>query len=268
MYLQGIAHLKSAPSSNTWFHGPTQVHTPNGVSINSAVFAGITVVSNRQRHTDRPRRYISNSRLHFMLRTALPLHWLPLLSFSHARHWICFVLPFSCSHSSHFTFPYLLQETIMAKPAVFPAPHGVQDTSVSFPLCRTSAFCHLILTRSILLQISHNFSLKGSDFFVSYQRHADWMIQVMQVCESAFYISCQRDTYRFCCWALCCCACCRRAVQQWIHISCPPGAEQQTRRTPLLRSNDGTDGRMDTRPFHKPCSAYRMWAVSVILAQH
>jgi len=30
-----------------------------------------------------------------------------------------------------------------------------------------------------------------------------------------------------------------------IDISCPRGAQQQTRRTPLLLSNDGTDRRMD-----------------------
>ena len=32
---------------NTWFLGPTRVHTPNGISIGSAVFVGIKVVSNR-----------------------------------------------------------------------------------------------------------------------------------------------------------------------------------------------------------------------------
>jgi len=40
---------------NTFFLGPTRlttVHNPNGISIGSAVFAGLTVVTNRQ--TDRP----------------------------------------------------------------------------------------------------------------------------------------------------------------------------------------------------------------------
>ena len=50
-----------------------------------------------------------------------------------------------------------------------------------------------------------------------------------------------------------------------IDISCSHGAQQQTRRTPLLRSNDGTvDGRIDaqtdrgtdTGPLYRPCSAY------------
>jgi len=38
------------------------------------------------------------------------------------------------------------------------------------------------------------------------------------------------------------------------------GAQQQTSRTSLLLSIDGTDGqtdgRTDTRPFQRPCSAY------------
>jgi len=46
------------------------------------------------------------------------------------------------------------------------------------------------------------------------------------------------------------------AGQQSIDISCPPGAQQQTRRTPLLWSNDGTDRRTGTRASHRPCFAY------------
>jgi len=41
-----------------------------------------------------------------------------------------------------------------------------------------------------------------------------------------------------------------------ISISCPYGAQQQTRRTPHLQSNDGTDRWMDARPFYRACSAY------------
>jgi len=37
-------------------------------------------------------------------------------------------------------------------------------------------------------------------------------------------------------------------------IFCPHGAQQQTRRTPLLRPNDGTDGRTPDR--YRPCFAY------------
>jgi len=37
---------------NTWFLGPTRLSPPNGISIGSVVFAGLTNVTNRQ--TDRP----------------------------------------------------------------------------------------------------------------------------------------------------------------------------------------------------------------------
>jgi len=37
--------------SNTWFLGPTQLHNPNGISISSAVFAGLMMVTDRP--TDR-----------------------------------------------------------------------------------------------------------------------------------------------------------------------------------------------------------------------
>jgi len=35
----------SGPPSNTWFHGPTGVHILNNISIGSASFAGITIMS-------------------------------------------------------------------------------------------------------------------------------------------------------------------------------------------------------------------------------
>ena len=38
-------------SSNTWFLGPTRVHNPMGISIGSAVIAGLTMVTDRA--TDR-----------------------------------------------------------------------------------------------------------------------------------------------------------------------------------------------------------------------
>jgi len=53
-----LSPLKIAPShggiwtpSNTCFLGPTRVHNPNGISISSAIFAGLTSVTDRQ--TDR-----------------------------------------------------------------------------------------------------------------------------------------------------------------------------------------------------------------------
>jgi len=48
---------------------------------------------------------------------------------------------------------------------------------------------------------------------------------------------------RRCC--TCCCGARRRRVS--IDISCLRGAQQQTRRTPKLLSNDGTDRRTDGR---------------------
>jgi len=44
----------SGPPSNTWFPGPTRYAVwvdPNGISIGSAVFAGLTSVTNRQTYT-------------------------------------------------------------------------------------------------------------------------------------------------------------------------------------------------------------------------
>jgi len=45
--------------SNTWLLEPTWVLNPNGISIGSAIFAGLTSVTDRQtdRHTDRSRIY-------------------------------------------------------------------------------------------------------------------------------------------------------------------------------------------------------------------
>jgi len=42
------------------FFGSTQVHIPNAISIDSAVFAGLTVVTDRQ--TDRPHYFVCNNR--------------------------------------------------------------------------------------------------------------------------------------------------------------------------------------------------------------
>ena len=38
-------------------------------------------------------------------------------------------------------------------------------------------------------------------------------------------------------------------------ISCPPGAQQQTRRALLKRSIDGTDRQTDRGQFDRPCCA-------------
>ena len=59
---------------------------------------------------------------------------------------------------------------------------------------------------------------------------------------SAFYGGCKRDTARICCWPLCCCmpCCWPPAMQQSIDIAYPQGTQQQTNRTRLQRSIDGT----------------------------
>jgi len=48
--------------SNSWFPGPTRANNPNGILIGSAVFAGLTSVTDRQ--TDRPRYSVGNNRPH------------------------------------------------------------------------------------------------------------------------------------------------------------------------------------------------------------
>jgi len=48
------------PPCNTWCLGPTRVSTLNGILIGSAVFAGLTKVTNRQ--TDRPCYSVCSSR--------------------------------------------------------------------------------------------------------------------------------------------------------------------------------------------------------------
>jgi len=54
----------SGPSSNTWFLWPTRVHIPNGISIGSAVFAGLTVATDQStdRQTETPRYSVCNNR--------------------------------------------------------------------------------------------------------------------------------------------------------------------------------------------------------------
>jgi len=41
------SHESSGPPSNTWFPEPTRAHNQNGISIGSAVFAGLTTVADR-----------------------------------------------------------------------------------------------------------------------------------------------------------------------------------------------------------------------------
>jgi len=54
--------IKIAPSNvggfgPQWFLGPTPVHNANGISIGSAAFAGLTIVTDRQTDRQTDRRY-------------------------------------------------------------------------------------------------------------------------------------------------------------------------------------------------------------------
>ena len=51
--------------SNTSFLGPTRVYNPNGMSIGSAIFAGLAIVTGKptDRPTDRPRYSVCKNRL-------------------------------------------------------------------------------------------------------------------------------------------------------------------------------------------------------------
>jgi len=59
----------SAPLSNTWFPGPTWIYTTNGISINSAVCARLTIVTDRL--TDHA-TFVCNNRLHLRSTATLP----------------------------------------------------------------------------------------------------------------------------------------------------------------------------------------------------
>ena len=59
---RALAHGRIWTMSNTCFLGPTRVHNPNCVSIGSAVFAELTIVTGSP--TDRPRYSACNNRRH------------------------------------------------------------------------------------------------------------------------------------------------------------------------------------------------------------
>jgi len=61
-----LSRVAMMTSSNTWFPGPIQVNIPNSITIGSAAFAGLTVVTDRQtdRQTGRPRYSACSNRPH------------------------------------------------------------------------------------------------------------------------------------------------------------------------------------------------------------
>jgi len=70
-------HLKVTPShlelwtpSNTWFLGPTQIHNPKGISIGSAIFAGLSIVTAK-----RPSYSACNNRSYVVLQCSLVICW-------------------------------------------------------------------------------------------------------------------------------------------------------------------------------------------------
>ena len=64
------------PIYNTWFLEPTRDQGTNGISVGSAVFAGLTTVTNRQtdRQTDRSRYFVCNNRPHLRSTAVRPKH--------------------------------------------------------------------------------------------------------------------------------------------------------------------------------------------------
>jgi len=54
--------MRDLDPSNTWFPGPTRVLNPNGISIGSAVFAGLTSVTDRP--TDHATRLVTIDRIY------------------------------------------------------------------------------------------------------------------------------------------------------------------------------------------------------------
>jgi len=63
------SHGGSGPPSNTWFLEPTQVHNTNGILISSAVFSGLTIVTDRQ--TDHATLSVTTGRIQLMLQCGL-----------------------------------------------------------------------------------------------------------------------------------------------------------------------------------------------------
>jgi len=59
------------PRLNTWFLRPTRVHSPNGIWIDSAIYAGLMVVTDEQ--TDHATRSATIGRIYVVLRCDLKL---------------------------------------------------------------------------------------------------------------------------------------------------------------------------------------------------
>ena len=64
---------RCGPLSKIWFLCPTRINNPNWITIGSAAFAGLTVVTDRQ--TDRPRYSDCNNRRILVLWWDLKCQW-------------------------------------------------------------------------------------------------------------------------------------------------------------------------------------------------
>jgi len=75
------------PRLNMWFLRPTRVHNPNGISIGSAIYAGLMVVTDQQ--TDHATRSATIGRIYVVLRCDLKTkkkqHYKPVLVSSAER---------------------------------------------------------------------------------------------------------------------------------------------------------------------------------------
>ena len=80
----------SALPSNTWLLYSVRVHSPNRISIGSAVFAGLTSVTDRP--TDRPRYSVYNNRPHLRSTAMRPNNTNNISIVAHAG-WHSFPVP-------------------------------------------------------------------------------------------------------------------------------------------------------------------------------
>jgi len=75
------SHGRTWTPSNRWLLRSTRVHSPNGISIGSAIFARLTVVTDRL--TDWPRYSVRNNRPHLWSTAMRPNNYTKLAAMLH-----------------------------------------------------------------------------------------------------------------------------------------------------------------------------------------
>jgi len=72
----------ASETHNTWLLGPIRVYVPNGISIGSASFAGLTIVTDRptDRQTDRATPSVTIGRIYVVLRCGLKIQIITIVS--------------------------------------------------------------------------------------------------------------------------------------------------------------------------------------------